>query len=198
MTIPYCIISISDERNDNILNIKSVFGYEPEETKSFDVANVDDIILFNNLYPNFQLDTYLCNKKYVTNPNRSDGEIGCWMSHYSAWQYMLSKGYEKFFIVEDDCFLTETKLKEITDEIDAQGYELFLAGQWAEFYYMNSRAARFLVDNAIELGYHKTPVDEYMFDAIREYGFGGRFWGNLVSQISIGGKSQINEKKRAF
>jgi hypothetical protein len=197
MTIKYAIVSISDSRLNNVNNIISIMGIQ-EPVKFFDISNINDINLFSEKYPTFDINQYLINKKYETNPSRSDGEMGCWMSHFNAWNYVLENDLDDFFVIEDDCFLTESKFKQIGEIIYNNSYELLLCGQWAEFYYLRKSAAEFLVENAFEQGYKKMPVDEYMFDCIREHGLIGSFGANIVSQTTQSYGSQINHKVRAF
>lgn len=196
MNKDYCIISISDSRKNNIFNIMSIMG-EPHDVKFFDISNGEDVEGFKDKYKSFHLNEYLSNRKYNTNPARTDGEIGCWMSHFNAWNYILENNLDGMFIVEDDCFLTKSKYDVVIDEITNNNYDIFTAGQWAEMYYLTASTARFLVDEAFEEGFKKMPVDEFIFDSVREFGLHGLIGANIVSQTDQMYGSQISAKIRA-
>jgi hypothetical protein len=192
--IPYAIISISKKRLENIENIEKSFGYESENVKCFDISNVEDIEYFEKKYSNFQLSNFLIDKKYPTTPHRFFGETGCWMSHYNIWNYALENNFNDIIIVEDDCNVNENNLKNFLIKIEEEKQDVLMGGEWGEIYYLNRRALDYLVENAYEKGFKQVPVDEYIFDSIRENYLQGKFGLKLFSQLFI---SEINNRMRA-
>jgi hypothetical protein len=193
--IPYAIISISKKRLENIENIKKSFGYESENVKCFDISNVEDIKYFEKKYPSFQLSNFLIDKKYPTTPHRFFGETGCWMSHYNVWNYALENNFNDIIVIEDDCNVNENNLKNFLMKIEEEKQDVLMGGEWGEIYYLNRHALEYLVENAYEKGFKLVPVDEYIFDSMRDNYLQGRFGLKLFSQLFT---SEINNRMRAY
>ena len=175
----YGIISISDEREETKGQIRHSFDCDPEPLRCFDISNRADVMRFINTFPGFDLNQYNANRKYETIPARHFGEVGCWMSHLGAWSYMVDEKIDRMAVVEDDALVTPASVNDIIEQSD--GYGLYMAGEWAEFYVISLSAAETLVHAAYEYGFKRMPVDEYMFDMIREGAVTGQFWtGHIV------------------
>ena len=179
--IPYCIVSVSDKRSDNIEQIKSLFGYEPEKPQCYNAHKKGDVERFLNTYRDFDVDSYLSENQNLTQPHRNIGERGCWMSHYSIWSYMLSKNMAEMIVTEDDLHLEADGLSKIIRHVRKGRHELFMAGAWTEFYYLNNAAARVLSDHAPR-GYAQGPVDEYLFKILESGAIRGMAKAGIVRQ----------------
>ena len=73
---------------DNIAEIQSVNGYQPEQISNFYESRP-------------QL-------KYLEAPPLGKGEVGCYLSHYAAWEYAADNTIENMLIFEDDAELDST------------------------------------------------------------------------------------------
>lgn len=180
----YCIISISEQRSNNIDQITHVMGTSPEDVKFCNMKSSADRSYFRKKFPQFDFTRYAENPLYFTDPGRKFGAIGCWMSHVSSWQYIISNKIKEMIVFEDDCLfnreLFDKTLRIIQENSEK---ELIMLGQWTEMYYIKLSAAEKLLDNAIEKGYSRCPVDEYMFNMIRESEVDGVCGVNVVKQL---------------
>jgi len=159
--VKYSITHINYERLSNIEKIKSVMGDGFVDVKKFNSRNPEDILEFKKLYPDFDLSVYLTSPSYTTQGHRKLGEIGCWMSNFHLWNYVVKNDIDFFVAIEDDCYFPEG----IQDAISNMGKnkDLFLFGEWAELYSISNKGAKDLVSSAFELGFKKMPMDEYLF-----------------------------------
>jgi len=188
--IPYTIVSVSDARVQNVINIKNCFENEETEIKSFNISIKEDVDEFKNKFPDILIDNYLVNKKYITGESRYFGEIGCWMSHISIWDYVIKNDLQSIIVIEDDCEVNQISLFNFMEVIN-DNHDIVMGGEWAESYFVTNRACRYLMENAYEQGFKRMPVDEYMFDSIKDGHLNGVFGLNLFRQIF---NSEINFK----
>jgi FkbM family methyltransferase len=98
INIPYTIVSINDNRIENKNNIREVL----KDKKELDIE-------FLNATDVSKLDNFLATNKdfHITWDSFKLGEIGCFGSHYTAWQNLLKSKDEYLLILEDDAFLEE-------------------------------------------------------------------------------------------
>lgn len=181
----YCIISISEQRAENINEIVRAMSHAPENIKFCNMKSSLDRSYFRKKFPEFDFSKYAENPLYYTDPSRKYGAIGCWMSHISSWDYMISNNIKEMIIFEDDCLFNK-ELEEKTFKIIKENPDknLLMLGQWSEMYYIKLSAARKLFDNALEKGYNRCPVDEYMFNMIKESEVDGMYGINAVKQLT--------------
>jgi hypothetical protein len=129
--------------------------------KKFNSRNINDIEEFKKIYPYFNLNSYLENPAYITQDHRKSGEIGCWMSNFHLWNFVVENSIDCVVAIEDDCHFQDGMLETIINF--ATGKDLFLFGEWAELYYITNKGAKDLISNAFDLGFKKMPIDEYLF-----------------------------------
>ena len=180
----YTIISVSNKREVNVMQIQETMGSKPEDIKFCNMKKNSDRSYFRKKFPEFNFNIYAQDPLYYTDPGRKFGAIGCWMSHMSSWTYMVENNIEEMIVFEDDCLFNkqffDTTLSIIQENSKK---ELLLMGQWSEMYYIKLSAAKKLVDNALEKGYTRCPVDEYMFEMIKKSEVDGIYGINSVKQL---------------
>ena len=159
--ISYSITSINDNRIENINKIKNIMGDGYLDIKKFNSNNAKDIAEFKEIYPNFNLNSYLEEPAYTTQAHRKSGEIGCWMSNFHLWNYVVKNNIEFMVAIEDDCYFQDGMLETIINF--GTGKDLFLFGEWAELYSITNKGARDLISSSFELGFRRMPMDEYLF-----------------------------------
>lgn len=180
----YCIVSISDSRINNVDQIKKTMGNIPENIKYCNMRSNQDRSFFRKKYPKFDFNRFAEDPLYPTNPMRKFGAIGCWMSHISIWDYMLNNKINEMIVFEDDCLFNKEFLdKTMTYITKNYEKELIMLGQWTEMYYIKLSAAEKLLDNSLEKGYIRCPVDEYMFEMIKTSEVDGLYGINAVKQL---------------
>jgi hypothetical protein len=158
----YTIISVeSDQRELNIENIKEALGSSYHAVKAFKASDQNDWNGFKSLYPKFEVDQYQLTTRFLSYPHRRIGEIGCWMSHFNAWNYIIDNDIDHLLIVEDDCLINSDIVEEIEDI--AKRYELGIFGEWGELMYITKDVARYLINNYFQ-AYTEMPVDRYVID----------------------------------
>ncbi|XP_033643048.1 procollagen galactosyltransferase 1-like [Asterias rubens] len=143
------------------------------------------------------------------------GEIGCFLSHYFIWQEMVTEGFDKILIFEDDVRFKESfvpKIKALLQEINVNhldwellyigrkimevDYESYLDGfqhvvkpsytYWTLSYMLSLSGAQKLLAQK-PLG-KMIPVDEYlpiMFDVHPETDWADRFYPRNLKAYSV-------------
>jgi hypothetical protein len=159
--VSYSITSINDNRIENINKIKSIMGDGYLDIKKFNSGNTEDIEEFKSMYPNFNLNCYLDEPAYITQDHRKSGEIGCWMSNFHIWNYIVQNNIDFMVAIEDDCHFQDGMLETIINLGSEK--DLFLFGEWAELYSLTNKGARDLISSAFDLGFRRMPMDEYLF-----------------------------------
>ena len=103
MQVKYTIISISDDRKENINNIKEVMQKHDfiDDIKFFDGRKEEPF----NILQGYGVRTDV----YAPDDGRSDpmtqAECGCWISHYRCIEYAKNNG--TFIVFEDDAVLSK-------------------------------------------------------------------------------------------
>ena len=99
----YTIISISDERKENMDYIKSVMGHNEfiQDIEFIDGRKCNPFDILNHI--GIRPDVYAPDDGR-TNP-MTDTECGCWISHVRCIEYALDNKLDKFLVFEDDAIL---------------------------------------------------------------------------------------------
>jgi GR25 family glycosyltransferase involved in LPS biosynthesis len=171
----YTIISINNDREENKNKIRQTFGKDELLIKAFNGNNPDDIELFKKTYPDFDLSRYLENPSFYVRNNRRNGEIGCWMSHFHVWNYMVNNAIPNMMVFEDDCYVDQNTKHLAASILVPNSDKFMMLGDWAEVYYLTNNRANLLIENCYEYGFLRMPFDEYLFAVLRSVpNFGAR------------------------
>ena len=163
----YCIISVNDKREENKNRIRAVMGEDELMIKSFNGNSEEDVSLFRRLYPEFDLNRYLENPVFMVRNNRRNGEIGCWMSHFHIWNYMVNNAIPYMMTIEDDCMLDDVTKQLMARVVIPNSDKFLMLGDWTEAMYLTNNRANLLIENCYEHGFLRMPIDEYLFTVIR-------------------------------
>ena len=195
-TKPFHIISVSDKRAENVAKLADVIGNpivgvhdlgtpanEPKAIKAFNSSSAADVREFRKLYPHFDLDQYLATPIYPTNPERRAGEIGCWMSHYHAWNVLANSDWDSLLSVEDDAYLGDSVddrgIVSFIQGLTNTNFALLMLGNWTEVVFVSKEMAKLMVQSAFEEGFKRAPVDEYLMLHVRLTGMTGLPCGKM-------------------
>jgi hypothetical protein len=180
----YSVITISDKRSNNVAQIQDVMGSPPEKIKFCNMREPGDRSYFRKKFPQFKFNKFMENPLYYSDPNRRFGAMGCWMSHLSCWSHMIDNNIDEMIVFEDDCLFNKELFQKTTNVVQENSTkELLMFGQWSEMCYIKLSAAHKLFDSALDKGYTRCPVDEYMFNMIKDKDVDGKFGINAVKQL---------------
>jgi GR25 family glycosyltransferase involved in LPS biosynthesis len=156
---------VREDRMDNVKNICKVLGNTRVYPKVCNFKNKIDRDFFLNNFPKFADSLYAKDAYMPMNPLRRNGEIGCWLSHISAWTYMINNNIDHMIILEDDIALNNNIFDKINKATrNAMNFELDLAffGEGSGLYFITNNGAKELINKA-ERGFQMFPLDLYMF-----------------------------------
>lgn len=99
--INYHIIHINDIRKPNRDSVDEILNSNKVTIPSFDARVEGSVEKFQKDNPKFK----------ISWDGFKIGEIGCFISHYIAWNYLLNSELDELLIFEDDVFIDETFVK---------------------------------------------------------------------------------------
>jgi len=177
----YCVISIREDRLYNVDRIGNVLG-GPRHFP--DVCNFADSRIrkeFSKNFPQFSKDVYASEPFHNFNSDRKNGEVGCWLSHISAWDYMVKNNVDSMIVTEDDLLINNQQFDIIRSEVTSKSLDVIMFGGWTACYFISQNGAKILLDNAEE-GFKHHPVDFYMFSCIDDNIVNGQIGPFIVNQ----------------
>lgn len=95
----YHVISISNDRSAEIEKIRQILGDNRVEVESVNGKVSKQVADFYKERPQL---------KHIENPPLAKGEVGCYLSHYAAWEYAAQNNLNGFLIFEDDAELNDS------------------------------------------------------------------------------------------
>lgn len=176
----YSIISIREDRFTNVKNIEKVISGTRHYPDICNFKSKESRKLFSELFPNFSKREYASEPFHNFNPNRKNGEVGCWLSHLSAWDYVVKNNIDKFIVTEDDLRINTQQFDIISSEVSKK-LDLIMFGGWTACYFISKEGAKILLENALE-GFKHHPVDFYMFSCIDDKLVNGQIGPFIVDQ----------------
>lgn len=176
----YCIISIREDRLQNVSKIEKVMGPNRHYPEVCNFKLSDSRKLFSQKFPKFSKKLYASDPFHNFNHERKNGEVGCWLSHISAWDYVIRNNIDKFIITEDDLKIDSGQFDIINSEIN-KPLDLIMFGGWTACYFISNAGAKALLENALE-GFKHHPVDFYMFSCIDDKLVNGQIGPFIVDQ----------------
>jgi hypothetical protein len=161
----YSVISVNTSRQKNVENIYKIFGEKDLAIKSYNGKNSEDRDVFSEANPEVDFSFYAVKPVVPVSPDRKLGEIGCWMSHYERWKYLVANNLDGLLVLEDDCFVDENVAASIK-ELVKYGHDLIMLGNWTEAVYVTKAGAEWLLKNASDL-LQQGPIDEVLMQTVR-------------------------------
>jgi GR25 family glycosyltransferase involved in LPS biosynthesis len=185
--VDFCVVSIREDRKQNVELIESVIDGARHHPDVCDYSNAESRQLFLWNFPEFTYDLYASEPFHNFNPMRKPGEVGCWLSHLSIWEYMIAHSIPEMLVTEDDLNLSAAKFNQIKKEISlARGKELIMLGGWTACYYVTLSGVEKLLAAAPE-GFKHHPIDFFMFSCIDDKIVNGSVGPFIVQQDPIFG-----------
>lgn len=166
--IPYCIISVKNDRLDNVRSLEKVLGENRHYPEVCDYSNKKSRLKFLSKFPTLSYHNYAKSPRTFVQENKKNGEIGCWLSHVSAWNYLFYSDITEMLIIEDDLVLTKNQLSEIFQVINYSknfNTNIVMLGEWSACYYINKMGAKHLLSES-DIGFASLPLDLYIYDTI--------------------------------
>lgn len=164
--INYCIVTVREERKNNVDLISSIAGPDRHYPKICNYKLKEDREYFLHKYPEFTYELYASEPYHNFNDTRRPGEIGCWLSHVSAWDYVVKNNLKSLIVFEDDISIDKNKFNSVMKEINSTSMDMLMLGAWSSCYYITNKAARILLSHAQE-GFKHHPADFYKFECIQ-------------------------------
>jgi GR25 family glycosyltransferase involved in LPS biosynthesis len=177
----FCVVSVREDRQENVESIVRVINstrHYPEVCNYQDPQSRGSFLV---RFPQFTKDRYASDPHHNFNISRKNGEVGCWLSHISVWQYIVDNELEHMLVTEDDLSITENQLEQINQEIASRNLELIMLGGWTACYYISNSGAKKVLENAEE-GFLHHPVDFYLFSCVEDEIVNGKIGPFIVKQ----------------
>lgn len=158
--INYCIINVTEDRLDNVNAITAVVTGKRHFPVFYYKNNKKQLF---NQFSKFKKKLYGSKPLNIFISKRKEGEIYCWFSHMSSWDYIIDNNLSSMLIFEDDVLIDKIKYKKILLIIKISDKDLIIFSGGARCYYLTNNGAKILKKYALE-GFKNYPVDEFMLN----------------------------------